>query len=576
MTVFFVEKPPDRDLLHLFSQPLVKSLSSPPVTPPELDTEESVIMHNEIPAPGTDKDNLVTVPVVIVMEPEVFKFDEKSTKFLQTNSNVEDEEDDQNDAPITVKHITDKTFINDEIDFVADNTLLLTESLQEVIDNMTDTILNTELIRHHSSTLGSIEDKRRRLAALITLMIGDLSNNARRIDPIQLLRMESTDTSQYSTRQDHDALYNTQQNMEKALKDLVDDVNNIRTEVSHVQSANVTSNDDKKPAREEEKCKEDQRQLHKDCSYQTKTLSETLAGLKDEVNDTKAAIVELQRSVVTTRRDLDEWYSSAFYHEDKAHIKQILDIVSANTSVRNSHEDPVSTLTESVVTVDDKSGSSTPTDEQEDGDTLPTFAELTQRKNTTKVCLITDSIMRHINDLGEKFTFTRFDNTNTKGLMSSSTRQKLKSIQPDYLYIHLGINDVHDPNTTVEQSMINISDFIDFVAEELTNTYVVYSLPLLNGNVQQYDKLYELRRKITALVSNIYDNDKQSGQCVDQWLFTNYNHNFTDGPMKQKLRLFNVHKYDPVHLSRRGKISITCNLRDAIYKIKRGCNFFSS
>ena len=232
------------------------------------------------------------------------------------------------------------------------------------------------------------------------------------------------------------------------------------------------------------------------------------------------------------------------------------------SNVNDSHEDQVSKLAESVEGTGSVSNGRL------------TFEESVMKKEKLMVCLITYSIMRHAteDDLGAKYQFARFNLRDTKALKVKSVRQKLEKIQPNFLYIHLGIHDVHDSTTQVDQSMNNLEEFVSFLTEKLPESKVIVSLPLLNGKEHQYKKIYDLRRKTSQMIYRINDVEEKNG-AIDQRLFTNYNHNFTDGPMKQKLRMFNTQGNDYVHLSSRGKMSIVGYLRHTLYKIIRGKSF---
>ena len=183
------------------------------------------------------------------------------------------------------------------------------------------------------------------------------------------------------------------------------------------------------------------------------------------------------------------WYNSAFYHEDKDRIKDIHELLSKRHTPINSQQDPArnpvnptdsegeprSTVPAvetcpTIPTVNE--GESCSNDQAVD--TRPTFAEAVSWGLKLNVCLITDSIMRHVTegDLGDKYAFRRIDLRDTGGLNSEKVRHTLNRLQPHFVYVHLGINDIQNQTRQVDQSIANIDSFLEFMTDTLPETKV--------------------------------------------------------------------------------------------------------
>ena len=78
-----------------------------------------------------------------------------------------------------------------------------------------------------------------------------------------------------------------------------------------------------------------------------------------------------------------------------------------------------------------------------------------------KTILITDSIIHHINDLeeGEALGYNHIidciSKSDTSGLNHLDLKRKVQGIQPAYIYIHLGVNDMLN-GSTIESVLKNL------------------------------------------------------------------------------------------------------------------------
>ena len=693
MTIFFIERPPSIDpqksLVEIKETstgtelPAIiinKSPDSSPVytkIPPPI-TAESILT----PPPDTTQESNSSDSVLKSSdskestEASIFRFDKESTEFLILDKSLNS--DLPTKTPITVKPSDDYKIIRDEIDFEADDCLLLAESINTVINEMSGDSVNIELTRNKSSIWGSIQARRRRLNAIITMKIGEMSRKqSPEFDPIQLMRMESTDVSSFSgIKEDFEALVTTQNNIECSMTTFVDTLSELKTELSDLRSS-ITSKEFKENQKTEGFNNNTPNNDHITCSNHLKTISDKVLDLDNKISDIKgikediSALVDTQdnmersmttfmgimniiktdlndlrsnmlhepkknqivpelnttinndiinctnqfkildnkvsdlnkeiieihdhidllnNTVLETKRDLQSWYNSAFYHEDSKLIEEIHKLLTTESvtdpPVLNSYvqqtqtniyvsnpEDYPPEIQDNVSPSASANNSSNTNTEMGGYHNLDDTVQLNKKP---VVCLITDSIMRHVveSDIGDKYIFHRVDKRCSSELSDERLRSKLQRLKPHFVYVHLGINDIHN-GTSTPRILNYFADFEMFASEKLKESKVIFSLPLLNGNMQNYGHISELRNSITRLV-NTFDTQKD---VMKRRLFHNSNLNFFEGqynnrhhtniPQQQVARLFNISGKDPVHLSERGKATMICVMRNALHKILR-------
>ena len=191
------------------------------------------------------------------------------------------------------------------------------------------------------------------------------------------------------------------------------------------------------------------------------------------------------------------------------------------------------------------------------------------RKFTT--ILITDSIMRHISDdsLGVNHDLRIINKSYALQLSEGRLRESLKRMKPDFVYVHLGINDVFQ-GLPAKQIISYICEFTLFTDEELPNTKVILSLPLPTNNTAECRVIKELRSLMFHWISNCDTNIELEKRQV----IFNSNSNFErlsdersrDPPILQVDGLFSR---DGIHLSYKGKTTILANFRHAIHDLTR-------
>ena len=192
---------------------------------------------------------------------------------------------------------------------------------------------------------------------------------------------------------------------------------------------------------------------------------------------------------------------------------------------------------------------------------------LERTPNITRAVVITDSILRHIRDissLGVYSELRQINKTDTRGLLHEDLRQQIRDIRPDFVYVHLGINDVHK-GLSLKHTLHNILRFKKFMDTQW-GTQTVFSLPLLTADPDANWRIKELREHITALVDEIDQHHPRSAAFKKVWI--NPNNNF----IKDGRAIWENHSVDGTHLSNQGKDLILGNLRHQIHKMVKRCH----
>ena len=471
--------------------------------------------------------------------------------------------------------LDDHTLVSDDMDFEDDSVMLLAETLRTAINSMDELSVDVELKRNKLSSCGATDIKRRRLATALHLRLGELANRSQQLDPIKLLKFESVDSF---SKQDVTDITNTQKHIEECLITMVDDMIDLKVSVALLQpcddsSGTNTSSSDKKK-KKKQPVEIDDLDLNnkinfKDCAMQIKNLTDIALNLKLDLAVTQNSMDGIKEVVKETIKDIEAWYKSAFYSEDSGKIGELHDLMVKKQQVHQSDElqnkdgpaYPKPQSDEFLNNVD-------PAKQQSVWDTPPTPWMIKK----PLVCLITDSIMRHITakDLGGNYSFNRIDRRNSSGLGHNDVVRTITKLRPDFLFIHLGINDIF-ADTPIDQTINNFSQFESFLRETVPNTRVVFSLPLLTGYPEQYDRINELRRKLTERIGGI---NRKPGH--KRYMDVQFNRNFfadedriprVAESARQLQRMFGTE--DTVHLSPYGKKIIAGNMRDVLFRITR-------
>ena len=183
-------------------------------------------------------------------------------------------------------------------------------------------------------------------------------------------------------------------------------------------------------------------------------------------------------------------------------------------------------------------------------------------KKTFVTVLITDSIMRHIPDnaLGMNHQLHILHKTDTTGLEERRVRfDTLEGIKPDFIYVHLGINDLFKRKTFKEVTA-NYAEFSLFVDEKLPNSKLIFSLPLLTDRPEECNVIQNLH-SITMDWIVAGDGNPNTRRC-----HFNTNNNLMKNNWTQKESCF---ASDGIHLTAEGKEAILKNFRFKTHALTR-------
>ena len=140
----------------------------------------------------------------------------------------------------------------------------------------------------------------------------------------------------------------------------------------------------------------------------------------------------------------------------------------------------------------------------------------------------------------------------------------MKEIKPDFIYIHLGINDLQaQPKRSPSQIIECYAEFLIFRSHALPNTKVIFSLPLLPADTRLWDAIFKLHAMTERFISEIVKDELPEQK--DRLTFLNRNSNFrTDEAIIRELLA-----RDGLHPSASGQRELSHNIRFVIHKITR-------
>lgn len=197
---------------------------------------------------------------------------------------------------------------------------------------------------------------------------------------------------------------------------------------------------------------------------------------------------------------------------------------------------------------------------------VPSTNQQQQRSRKFKTALITDSILRHTQHISDALGVTHrhqlkvLHKRDTSGLTDNELRRSLVELQPDFIYIHLGVNDISQ-GFHVTRSMDNITNFIMFRDEQIPRCKLFFSLPLLTRDPRLNEGINTLRRMMNQLIAGI----QEQVPLKDMELIVNKNTNFT----YDRLPISEYLSNDGIHLSESGRKLILGNFRHHIHGVTR-------
>ena len=182
--------------------------------------------------------------------------------------------------------------------------------------------------------------------------------------------------------------------------------------------------------------------------------------------------------------------------------------------------------------------------------------------------------MRHaVSDdtLGVNHTLHVLNKPLASGLNDTSLRDSLRRTNPEFIYIHLGINDLLK-GTPVRTIVSYLAEFSLFKDAYLPDSKIIYSLPLLTNIPRECRLILELRR---LMIKWIEESDTRHDMEKRNLIF-NSNSNFYR-EMSDRIRTSQpqatqedgLFVRDGIHLSPKGKLLIVKNMRYVIHDICR-------
>ena len=117
--------------------------------------------------------------------------------------------------------------------------------------------------------------------------------------------------------------------------------------------------------------------------------------------------------------------------------------------------------------------------------------------------LITDSMMRHSPEdaLGTNHELHILHKTDTSGLLEARVRESLNVLKPDFIYVHLGINDFMQ-NKRSSEITANYAEFSLRISDDLPRSRVIFSLPTPTDRYNESQVIGVLHKSTTDWIRN--------------------------------------------------------------------------
>jgi hypothetical protein len=507
--------------------------------------------------------------------------DERLSDILQSDKlEVEDTEDNQETSQCSLSilhpsveshpshspdvHEADKTMIP-----ATDGIACIRETMVSGIFCLPINQLNRELLRHGCDTTGSEAEKRERLSNHLSSRIRLLTQN--------------THLYQHQDPKVQSMIESTLIDIKTQMKDLAVDVSLLKQDKS--EPSTTTQKYLETIDKEVKKSKD---LWHQNLATMN-LLKSRIESAAKVLDNQKANADELDDNFRKLKCELKGWYNSAFFREDSELIKDIHAKVTNSHLIRGHRPWPINNTHEDFPPLPNNStGGSAPQSRRSSGFTMtssahaarprspgpreqlapvtrhsrPPPAEDVQRQ--FKTTLITDSILRHVtsmdtpNVLGVNHHLSVINKTDLKGLVKNDVKTTLLNQKPDFIYVHLGVNDVSQEETT-DESIARVGEFFVYTEHYLPNTKVIVSLP--DGDPVANAKIKELRSGITQLIGFTETAERNK----DRRLLLNVNYNF----MRDGVQVQEFFDHGRTHLSDRGKDVLLGNFRHVIHDVTR-------
>ena len=498
--------------------------------------------------------------------------------------------DDINFGPATPED-TERTVI------LVDNHTVPPETFMACVAHLPEPILNEELARNGCSTEGSVTERRTIMTKLIS----------RPGEPARSTLNKDLNSKIPSLAWVQTIIENQVIDIKQELENLSSEVNSLKCSDTSIQQVEKLLEVGKK-----------EMQKIKDLWEKNLSATTRIKNRVDEVfteidiAETKTDVID--KSVQKLKFDLKNYYNSAFFREDGQLIKEIHKTVTQSERWNgvnadgppvyspndddSSHtppyqlqppspfRDPRTHSRENDLLSRRGNGfSMTPAVPRHENSTArswnpperfnnPTRIHENNRQNTIppskvfKTTLISDSILRHVqsmdtkNALGKNHELNLINKRDTSGLKDQHVKDELLRTKPDFIYVHLGVNDVNQ-RFDLRTSLDNIFQFSLFVEESLKDSKLFFSMPLMTSDNDANERIGELRDAIWEFVTVTNRNERKPFK--ERSLYYNPNANF----MKDNQLVREYLMDDGVHPSTRGKEVILGNLRHSIHEMTR-------
>ena len=172
--------------------------------------------------------------------------------------------------------------------------------------------------------------------------------------------------------------------------------------------------------------------------------------------------------------------------------------------------------------------------------------------------------MKHIPEdtLGTNHELYVLNYTGTNGLSQRRVRNTLEHMKPDFVYVHLGINDIFR-NTAVKEISANLGEFSVFAHDKLKDSKIIFSLPLTTN---KHDECEQVRQLHALTMSWIVKSCPPELPVDDRQCYFVTNQNMRTIEWTQKIQFFSR---DGIHLTSSGKETILKNFRYRIHSMAR-------
>ena len=521
---------------------------------------------------------------------------------------------------VRVQPALDNFQFQDSNDYETNGSLQLAATISAVCEKMDEETVTRELRKSHTSTTGTLNDKRKRLQNKMCLQLGELSSAAANnslthgMSFSNCVSPDNGDTEQIketieSVSRAQTVIENTMKHIVEAIVDIKSDIVKIgetqAKEERPATAAPATSVELDLLMDELRKCNQkiDDLSSNKELLDATNLqivkvnhLLRTTRTLKEDLKETNKALAYYKKNVVNilkeSIKDLEGYHNSVFGDESRVQLQEMHEWMT--TSVRDKLNEIHHYLIAPIISTETQTDEpNTPSESTEvdlitnpgPDDTIndnirpppsqtfsfsdiirPSIKKLVESKRPVDLWLITDSIMRHVNTDDVKFqkyhiNFRRIDKTASNSLLETGLMSDIGRNKPHIVYVHLGINDVQS-GTGVREIVDNYTTFINAMERVSPESRIVVSCPLLNGNTFHDRLVFSLRHSLSLLANNLQE---QSNDPTIKRIFLQKNNKFfvdSSSIRQQNTRYFSVN--DRLHLSTTGKIAATSIMRDTV------------